>query len=295
MGKSTYSGPIRSRNGFQIVEKSSSGKVLNWTNVVGSDIRRYTLQEYFTKLPALNAVIATDENSNAAAHLARNLANRDFEVLGTNAVTASSTFDTTRGGISITTTTADEDQVIIVPHLDTNQTAWSAVKWGTENQLIWECSISTNAIDNQKVWAGLKLTNDQLIATDADQAFFLFETDGDNGTSLTDFTKWHFIYSVNGTDYISRLPITVAANTEYHFRIEVDADRKASIFVNGIQYDVSSVSGSTGGTLVGHGTTKSLALKNDVDLIPYIGIENGDAGAEVLDVHYQAISRIVFE
>ena len=30
------------------------------------------------------------------------------------------------------------------------------------------------ALDNQKVWAGLKLTNDQLVATDDDQIFFKF-------------------------------------------------------------------------------------------------------------------------
>ena len=35
--------------------------------------------------------------------------------------------------------------------------------------------------------------------------------------------------------------------------------------------------------------------RDDIDLIPYIGIENGAAAAEVLNVHYQAISRNVFE
>jgi len=32
-----------------------------------------------------------------------------------------------------------------------------------------------------------------------------------------------------------------------------------------------------------------------VDFIPYIGIEAGAAAAEVLNVHYQAISRNVYE
>jgi hypothetical protein len=40
---------------------------------------------------------------------------------------------------------------------------------------------------------------------------------------------------------------------------------------------------------------KSAALTNDVNLIPYIGIENGDAAAAVLNVHYTAISRHVYE
>jgi hypothetical protein len=40
---------------------------------------------------------------------------------------------------------------------------------------------------------------------------------------------------------------------------------------------------------------KTAAITNDVDLIPYIGIENGDAAAAVLNVHYTAISRNVYE
>ena len=46
-----------------------------------------------------------------------------------------------------------------------------------------------------------------------------------------------------------------------------------SIFVNGTQYNVTSTAGSTGGTTVTTGTTKSAAMTDDVDLIPYIGIE----------------------
>jgi len=38
-----------------------------------------------------------------------------------------------------------------------------------------------------------------------------------------------------------------------------------------------------------------VALTDDIDLIPYIGIECGAGAAEVLNVHYTAISRHVFE
>jgi hypothetical protein len=103
-----------------------------------------------------------------------------------------------------------------------------------------------------------------------------------------------------GTDYISRLPITVAADTQYHFKIKIDSDRKATIFVNGIQYNVTETSGSTGGTAVtavqpGKQVVTTAALTDDVDLIPYIGIEAGAAAAEAVNVHYQSISRNVFE
>jgi hypothetical protein len=305
MGNTTFSGPVRSENGFSLVSKNGTTGLIQDRTLGGDaarDTRRYFLYEPFLQRPALNAVINTafsnadaTNAANTAIRLAEKVANRNFEVLGTNMTTALCTFNATSAGIVLTTATADQDQAIVTPHLDTNQTAWQVTKWGTENQVEWECSINTNAIDNQKLWAGLKLTNDQLVATDDDQAYFKFQTDATNSEAFTDFTVWHFIYSVGGTDYISALPITVAANTIYHLRISIDSDRKASIFVNGVQYNVTSTSGSTGGTAVTTGTTKSLALTDDVDLIPYIGIEAGAAAAEAVDVQYQSISRVIFE
>ena len=299
MGTSTFSGPLRSQDSLKLISKNSTSGLIQDRTLHGNaakDTRRYYLEEWFTQLPKLNAVNIIDPDANDAAALALHvLANKNFEVLGTNMTSALSTRNATAAGITLTTATADQDQAILLPHLDANQTGWSGTKWGTENQTVWECSINTNAIDNQKLWAGLKLTNDQLVATDADQAYFKFQTDATNSEAFTDFTLWHFIYSVGGTDHISALPITVAANTIYHLKIEIDSSRQVSIFVDGIQYNVSTTAGSTGGTAVTSGTNKSAALTNDVDLIPYIGIEAGAAAAEAVDVHYECISRTLFE
>ena len=303
MANTTFSGPVRSENGFKLISKTATTGVVHdrTFGTPAKDARRYYLEENFKKKPGLNAVAIIDPDADSASALAAYvIANKDFETLGTSYTTALTTFAATSAGILMTTATADEDQAILLPHLDTNQTAWSGTKWGTENQVEWECSIQIAQTDNEKVWAGLKLTNDQLVATDADQAFFKFATDATNGESLTSATKWNFVHSIGGTDYISILPITVAANTPYHFKIKIDSDRKATIFVNGIQYNVTTTAGSTGGTAVtavqpGKAAAKSAALTNDVNLIPYIGIENGDAAAAVLNVHYTAISRHVYE
>ena len=303
MANTTFSGPVRSENGFKLISKTATTGVVHdrTFGTPAKDARRYYLEENFKKKPALNAVAIIDPDADSASALAAFvIANKDFETLGTNYTTALTTFAATSAGILMTTATADQDQALLLPHLDTNQTAWSGTKWGTENQVEWECSIQIAQTDNEKVWAGLKLTNDQLVATDDDQAFFKFATDATNGESLTSATKWNFVHSIGGTDYISILPITVAANTPYHFKIKIDSDRKATIFVNGIQYNVTTTSGSTGGTAVtavqpGKAAAKSAALTNDVNLIPYIGIENGDAAAAVLNVHYTAISRHVYE
>lgn len=293
MANTSFSGPVRSKGNFKLfTETASTGLDSDRTlGTTAKDARRVYLDEWFLQRPGLNANI--DQVSTVEVQRALN---RNWEALGTNMTTALCTFAGTSGGVKATTAGADQDQAIITPHLDTAATAWAGCLWGTENEVHWETSIQLPAIDNQNVWAGLKLTNVPELATDADQAYFNFLTDADNsGQSFTDFTKLHFIYSVNGTDYISQLPITVAADTVYHLKMEIDSDRKIAIFVNGIQYNVTSTSGSTGGTAVTTGTTKSSALKNDVDLIPYNGIEANAGAAEALITHYICMSRNVYE
>jgi hypothetical protein len=303
MANTTFSGPVRSENNLQLISKTAStGVVHDRTQGFGlKDARRYYLYESFAKKPGLNAVSIIDPDADSASALAAYvIANRDFETLGTNMTTALTTFPGTSAGIKMTTAGADQDQAILLPHLDANMSAWSKVLWGTENQVEWECSIMLPALDNQKVWAGLKLTNDQLVATDDDQIFFKFQSDATNSEAFTTFANWHLVHSIGGTDYISKLPIAVAANTPYHLKIAIDSDRKATCFVNGVQYNITSTAGSTGGTAVtaveaGKAATKSAALTNDVDLIPYIGIEAGAAAAEAIDVHWTSISRHVYE
>ena len=302
MANTTFSGPIRSENGMKLVSKNTTSGLIS-DRTVGDypkDARRYYLEEWFNRRPGLNANL--DQAS--TVEVQRTL-NYDWEVAGTNMTSALVTFGATTGGILATTAGADQDQAIIYPHLDNDGTAdtgaitaWSGVQWGTENETHWETSIMLPAIDNQKVFCGLKLTgtaNGQLVVTDDDQAYFKFQTDATNSEAFTDFTKWHFVHSIGGTDYISQLPITVAANTPYHLKIKIDSDRKASIFVNGEQYNVTTTSGSTGGTAVTKGTTPTAALTNDVDFIPYNGIECGAGAAEALNTHFVAMSRLVYE
>jgi len=315
MANTTFSGPVRSENNVQLISKTAStGVVHNRTQGFGlKDARRYYLYESFAKKPGLNAVAIIDPDANSASALAAyTIVNKDFETLGTNMTTALTTYPGTQAGILMTTAGSDADQAILLPHLDTDQSAWAKVLWGTENQVEWECSISLPALDNQKVWAGLKLTNDQLPQTDADQAYFYYASDGTNGQALSTFSPWYFIQSVNGTDYLTNLGITAAADTPYHFKIAIDSDRKPSIFVNGVQYSATTtaattfdgsteVTGTTQATIAesysatNANTQKGPALKNDVDLIPYIGIEAGAGAAEAVNVHYTAISRHVFE
>jgi len=292
MANTTFSGPIRSENGMKLISKNTTSGLVS-DRTLGTpiqDARRVYFDEWFLQRPGINADI--DQVSTVEVQRALN---RNWEALGTNMTTALCTFASTSAGVLATTAGADQDQAILTPHLDTAATAWAGTKWGTENSVHFETSIMLPALDNQKVWAGLKLTNDQLVATDANQAFFKYQTDATNSEAFSDYSYWHFVHSIGGTDYISQIPVTVAANTPYHLKIEIDSDRKASIFVNGQQYNITTTSGSTGGTAVTTGTTKSAALTDDVDFIPYVGIEAGAAAAEAVNVHYVCCSRNVYE
>jgi hypothetical protein len=304
MANTSFVGPVRSKNNYKLYSTTASTGVEHDRTIgdPAKDARRYYLEEWFKRRPGLNANL----DQAATVEVQRTL-NYDFEALGTNMTSALVTFGATTGGILATTAGADQDQAIILPHLDNDGTAdtgaitaWSGCQWGTENEVHWETSIMLPAIDNQKVWAGLKLTNDQLVATDDDQIFFKFQTDATNSEAFTTFANWHVVHSIGGTDHISALPIAVAANTPYHLKIEIDSDRKATAFVNGVQYNLTSTAGSTGGTSVtavqpGVAATKTAALTNDVDFIPYVGIEAGAGAAEAVNIHHVCMSRNVYE
>ena len=309
MAKTSFTGPVRSKEGFKIYNITDSTGVDADRTVhdLGiKDTRRYYLEEYFKQRPILNANL--DQAYTVEVARAGSV---DFEVLGTSMTSALCTFPTTVAGITMTTATADADQGILVPTLDTagtkmEQSAWSGVNWGTENQVHWECGIRTSAaIDNQKIWAGLKLTSDQLPETDANQAYFYFATDATVGQVLSTYTPLYFIYSIAGADYLTNTGITVAASTNYHLKIKFDSDRKMSIFVNGRPYGLAttatttfdgstSVTGTTQAT-IDNNTQKSTAMTDDIDLIPCVGLENGDAAAAALDVNFMAMSRLLYE
>lgn len=203
----------------------------------------------------------------SATEAVNTVTNRHFEILGTNASSDDVTYGA-EGGITFTTDGADGDGVILLPHLDANQTNWTSVTWGTDQEVIWECDIVTGgAITNSIVWAGLKLTNTDVIATDADQIFFRYE----NGVSAG---VWIVASSIANVDTSTVSTITVGVSTRYYLKIIIAADRTAKAYIN----DVLIVT--------------TAALTDAIDLIPYIAVEaDGAAEAKTLDIYGQSISR----
>jgi hypothetical protein len=87
-------------------------------------------------LPQLSAVtqIPAADTYDTSDFLANMRADQHFEVLGTNAVSSCVTYNA-EGGIKLTTTTAGNDQVIILPHLTTTQSPWKQTTWGTDRSI----------------------------------------------------------------------------------------------------------------------------------------------------------------
>jgi hypothetical protein len=228
--------------------------------------------------------------------------NQNLALSGTSAVETSLAYATTQSGIVLTSAGADDDQIIIEPRTAANSemglnsapTMWSGTKWGTENQVIWECAFFSGAsVADVSFWAGLKLTNVGVVATDANQAYFLYSEEDDNDlATLTTTANLHFIYSVGDSDYITDLGIAVLASTLYRLRIEIDVNRQASVYVNEVLYGLNITT-----TLATQSDTgiKSLALTNDVDLIPYVGLQAHAGAAKTLTLCYEKISRLLFE
>ena len=244
---------------------------------------RYFLEEYFSQTPGVNADLASGTESTRVPR------NRHFEILGTNGTSALATFDHEYSGVTLTTDTADNDQMIIVPHLDTKQSAWAvAGMWDSHKEVDWSAAITTGGtITTYSIWAGLKLTNTPVYATDTDQAYFISGTDDDHGAFTTN-GNLHCVVSSGGTDYITDLGIAIAANTTYHLKLSIDSNLKVSAFVNGSQYSLTSAT-TAGGVTTGTGTDKSPAIATNKALIPYIGVMS-HTGARALRVHHQKAS-----
>lgn len=194
---------------------------------------------------------------------------------------------------SVLTTRAGETEL----PAGVDSSAWTSVAFGTENRIQLNISLSTAAtITNTAIWAGLKLTEVGNYATDANQAYFLYATDDDLG-ALTTNGNLHFVYSISGVDYITDLGIAIAASTVYRLRIDFDATRRVSVFVNNVQYGLTSTPTTTtaGGVTQTNSQAKSLIVADDIDLLPFLGVQALSASTAGLQVGFIKISRDLFE
>lgn len=189
-----------------------------------------------------------------------------FEITGTNGTSALVTIDNT-GGITMTTATTANDQMILGAHTTAGISGWYGTAWNTAKSPEWECSIKTGAdIVNSVIWAGLKLTSDPTVATDDDQVFFRYDTKANSGA-------WLFVSSIANTDVSTNTGVALANSTAVHLKIVVNSARVARAYINGVLVHTTG------------------ALTANTDLLPFIGVQTSDAAAASLTVRGQAISK----
>lgn len=228
-------------------------------------------------------------------------ANPHWCLTGTNSKDSVVKYSSEIAGSFYATGNSDNDQIILQPKITNlgnntdlqNTSPWRNINFYSQHQTELNVSIATDSnITNQAIWAGMKASNLGAYATDADQAYFLYATDDDLG-ALTTNGNLHFIYSIGGTDYITDLGITVTADTVYRLRIVFDENRKISVFVNNIQYGLTSTPTTTtaGGVTESVSTIKSLAMTSGAYLVPVVGLQTLAAATKYFIVAFIKISR----
>src|SRR5579864_1698817 len=183
-------------------------EALQYENVY-NPYTRFVVDEYFQKLPQI--LLDTGWQSGATFAITNALlaevANANWSIAGTNAVDSVCAFSAT-GGIKFTTTTSTNDQVLLIPNTNTNQTnLLTTGQWLPSTSPRFEALISTGAsIANYTIFGGLKLTNTPAVATDDDQIYFRFST------ADTEKTYWQLIVSKANTDTVYALNPSSNAN-----------------------------------------------------------------------------------
>tara|TARA_R100000773_G_C4213234_1_gene112277 strand:+ start:81 stop:1622 length:1542 start_codon:yes stop_codon:yes gene_type:complete len=228
-------------------------------------------------------------------------ANDHWALDGTNSQEVYVTYAGDQPGLRVFTGGGDNDQVILHPKFNDqgnntdiiNVSPWRNVNFHSEYQTELNVAISTHSdITNTAIWAGMKLNTTGAYATDDDKAYFLYATDDDLGT-LTNNGNLHFIYSIGGTDYITDLGVAVTASTVYRLKLAFDENRKISVFVNDVQYGLTSTPTTTtaGGVTESVSTSKSLAMTASAPLDPVVALQALSTSVKFLYCHFIKISR----
>jgi hypothetical protein len=235
-------------------------------------------------------------------------ANSSWQIGGTNASEGQIQFDYAPPGIRLTTTSSDNDQIILLPktgsegiwkggpHSAPGFSPWSSShRFPSQYQGVLQSPLTTDSsIANMAFWFGYKLTTTGAYATDADQAYFLYATDDDLG-SLTTNGNLHFVYSISGVDYITDLGIAVTADTVYRLKIAFDSTRRISVFVNNTQYGLTSTPTTTtaGGVTQTNSRAKSLIMSSSAELVPVMAVQTLDATGATCNFSFIKASRII--
>tara|TARA_R110000737_G_scaffold20661_6_gene39036 strand:- start:31 stop:1581 length:1551 start_codon:yes stop_codon:yes gene_type:complete len=235
--------------------------------------------------------------------------NDSWAITGVNSIDQYVTYPGTEPGIRILTTGSNNDQVILYPKISNlgtgsdgvNISAWRNVNFYSQYQTHFEASITTySIIANSAILCGMRSggTADDnaltIYTNDDDKAYFLYATSDSLG-ALTNNGNLHFVYSIGGVDYVTDLGIVVQASTVYRLKFAFDESRRISVFVNGVQYGLTSTPTTTtaGGVTQSNNKAKSLVMTSGSDIVPVIGVQSLASGVAALNINFVKVSRTI--
>lgn len=187
-------------------------------------------REQWKQCPGLQADRETFTASVAAAEAVKlSQANADWMLCAGQATVDSCASFSTGGGVTLTTTTADGDQVPVGPQASTKQSALAAAQFLSQNSPRFSTFIKTGAsIAKVRYALGFKLTFTDVPATDDDQCFLRY-TDA-AGTGDLSIVNWQLVTSRAGTDVFFDTGIAVVASKLYRWEIEIDSTRSPHLY-----------------------------------------------------------------
>jgi hypothetical protein len=235
--------------------------------------------------------------------------NDSWATTGVNSDDLSTLYPGTDPGIRITTGGSNNDQAILYPKISNlgngsptnNISAWRNVNFHSQHQTHFEASITTyTVVTNSAILCGMRTNstadNDALISyeNNDDQAYFLYATSDLLGP-LTNNGNLHFIYSIGGVDYVTDLGIVVQPSTVYRLKFAFDESRRISVFVNGVQYGLTSTPTTTtaGGVTQSNNKAKSLVMTSGSGIVPVIGVQALTALNAFLNINFIKVSRTI--
>jgi hypothetical protein len=212
-------------------------------------------------IPSDNADIVSTTEATAVT------CDRDFEVQGTNAGT-DDVLHVGTGGLQAQTDGADNDQVILVPHQDANQSPWAQVTWGTDQETRYEALVKTptDILTGIHLVVGLKTDLDMTL-NDDDLVVFNFNTDDSDRT-------WGVVANVNaGTATDTDTGIVVSPNRIYEFVIDFDNAGCAHCYIDDVLVAEVDFAGAA------------------ADLKPLIGLQSLSGTTDELVYYTQKLGR----
>lgn len=235
--------------------------------------------------------------------------NDSWAITGVNSRDDYTLYPGAEPGIRLLTGGTNNDQVILYPkttNLGTgsstqNISAWRNVNFWSQYQTHFEASITTyTSVANLAILCGMRnnsFANNNALDSyedDDNKAYFFYATSDSLGP-LTNNGNLHFVYSIGGVDYVTDLGIVVQASTVYRLKFAFDESRRISVFVNGVQYGLTSTPTTTtsGGVTQSNNKTKSLVMTSGSNIVPVIGVQSLTALFAALNVNFVKVSRTI--